>query len=52
MKEIFIRQENENLTEINKYFDIYNEEYVSSNGFTDLYPSKNFYKYYHSDLKS
>ena len=52
MKEIFTRQENKNLTEFNKYFDIYNEEYISSNGFTDLYPSRNFYRYYHSDLKS
>ena len=52
MKEIFIRQENENLKEFNEYFDIYNEDYISSNFFTDLYPSKNFYRNYHPDLKS
>lgn len=52
MKNIYSRNEDSNIQEINSFFDIYNDKYLSNEEyyFNDLTPSTNFYTTYHCDL--
>ena len=51
MKEIFKRGEDDKIEKFDKYYDIYYEDFISNNEYKDLFPSEEFYKNYHSDLK-
>ena len=51
MKEIFRRGEDDKIEKFDKYYDIYYEDFISNNEYKDLFPSEEFYRNYHSDLK-